>query len=71
MAPLIKDYLKKTQEYKKEYGENTLILMQVGAFFEVYGLQDKNGIISMRAQNIWLMKHHYTIWIQVDISCNE
>ena len=37
---------KKTQEYKKEYGENTLILMQVGAFFEVYGLQDKNGIIT-------------------------
>ena len=46
MAPLIKDYLKKTQEYKKEYGENTIILMQVGAFFEVYGLQDKNGIIT-------------------------
>ena len=43
---LVKEYLKLTDEWKKEYGENTLILMQVGAFFEVYGLQDKQGIIS-------------------------
>ena len=46
MAPLIKEYFKLTSEYKKEYGENTLVLMQVGAFFEVYGLQDKDRNIT-------------------------
>ena len=44
---LIKDYFEKTQKYIDEYGENTIVLMQVGAFFEVYGLQNKtNGNIT-------------------------
>lgn len=46
MAPLIKEYFNLTSKYKSEYGENTLVLMQVGAFFEVYGLQDKQGVIT-------------------------
>lgn len=44
---LVKDYFEKTKMYQKQYGEKTLVLMQVGAFFEVYGLQNKsNGDIS-------------------------
>ena len=39
---LVKDYLEKTNLYQKEYGEKTIVLMQVGAFFEVYGLENKN-----------------------------
>jgi DNA mismatch repair protein MutS len=38
---LVKDYFEKTKMYQKQYGEKTLVLMQVGAFFEVYGLQNK------------------------------
>ena len=38
---LIKDYFAKTEQYISEYGENTVVLMQVGAFYEVYGLQNK------------------------------
>ena len=45
MAPLIREYFKLTEQYKKEYGEKSIVLMQVGAFFEVYGLQDKTGKI--------------------------
>lgn len=37
---LIKDYFEKTKQYIEEYGEKTILLMQVGAFFEVYGLQN-------------------------------
>ena len=37
---LIDDYLKKDKEYKEKYGNNTFLLFQVGAFFEVYGLID-------------------------------
>lgn len=34
---LIDQYFRLVDEYTKEYGENTFVLMQVGAFFEVYG----------------------------------
>ena len=37
------DYLNYTKEYKQIYGEKTIILMQVGSFFECYGLIDKNN----------------------------
>ena len=41
----IKDYFSLTKQYIDEYGENTILLMQCGAFFEVYGLKDKNETI--------------------------
>ena len=43
----IKEYFRLTNEYTKTYGEKTLILMQVGSFFEVYGMKDlETGEIS-------------------------
>lgn len=38
---LLKDYFEKTKHYKELYGEKTLLLMQVGAFYEVYGLKNQ------------------------------
>ncbi len=35
---IIHDYLTLTEKYKKEYSEKTLLLMQVGSFFECYAL---------------------------------
>lgn len=43
---LIKDYFEKTKKHIDEYGKLTIVLIQVGAFFEVYGLKDKNDVIS-------------------------
>ena len=44
---LIKEYFELTQQYLAKYGENTILLMQVGSFFEVYALVDKStGAIS-------------------------
>ena len=37
---LVKEYFELTKRYQKEYGENTILLMQVGSFFEVYGTKD-------------------------------
>ena len=34
---LIKEYFALTDKYTAEYGTNTVVLLQVGAFFEVYG----------------------------------
>jgi len=42
---LIKDYFEKTKKHIDEYGQLTIVLTQVGAFFEVYGLKDKNDNI--------------------------
>lgn len=42
---IVKEYLELTEKYKKEYGEKTLVLMQVGSFFEAYGLLDKDDNI--------------------------
>jgi len=43
---LIKDYFDKTAHWQKEYGHNTVVLMQVGAFFEVYGLLEEDGSLT-------------------------
>lgn len=43
---LIKEYFELTNNYQNEYGSNTLLLMQVGSFFEVYGLRDNSQQIS-------------------------
>ena len=34
---LVKEYFELTKKYMREYGRKTILLMQVGAFFEVYG----------------------------------
>jgi len=44
---LIKEYFELTKQYQEEYGENTILLMQVGSFFEVYGnYNEKTEVIT-------------------------
>lgn len=45
MATITHEYFQLTREYKSKYGEPTIVLLQVGAFFEVYGLKTKTGEI--------------------------
>ena len=40
---LINEYLELTKKYQKEYGTDTVVLMQVGAFFETYAILDKSS----------------------------
>jgi DNA mismatch repair protein MutS len=42
---LIRSYLDLTKKYSNEYGDLSIVLMQNGAFFEVYGLRDQNNTI--------------------------
>jgi DNA mismatch repair protein MutS len=41
---VVKEYFDLTQKYLNEYGEKTIVLMQVGVFFEVYGIIINNEI---------------------------
>lgn len=42
---IIDEYLQLTREYESKYGTRTIVLLQVGAFFEVYGLKQADGLI--------------------------
>ena len=42
---LIEDYFKLTKQLKHDHGERSVILMQNGAFFEIYGLKENNTIV--------------------------
>ena len=42
---LIKEYFELTKKYQEDYGERSILLMQVGSFFEVYGIHNKNNDI--------------------------
>ena len=33
---LVDEYIELTNEYRKKYGEKTIIWMQTGSFYEVY-----------------------------------
>jgi DNA mismatch repair protein MutS len=46
LMALIKEFFDLTSKYQKEYGEKTILLMQVGSFFEVYGIKEANGDIT-------------------------
>ena len=43
---LIDDYLKTQQNFTTKYGENTIVLMQVGTFYECYGVDNENEQIN-------------------------
>ena len=40
---IVNEYLALTKKYKAEYGEKTLVLLEVGSFFEVYALINPDG----------------------------
>jgi len=46
MSNIITEYIQLTQEYQSKYGKRTILLMQVGAFYEVYGLKDSHDNIN-------------------------
>ncbi len=39
------EYFDYTDEYTSKYGEQTVIFLQVGAFFEIYGVKTPNDTI--------------------------
>ena len=38
---LIDEYLEEAEKYAKKYGENTVVLMQVGHFYEAYAVDNE------------------------------
>lgn len=45
-ASIYFEYFQHTKNYRSLYGEQTVVLMQVGAFFEVYGLKSLDNSIA-------------------------
>ena len=42
MSDIFQEYVDLTRQYQTKYGPKTVVLLQVGAFFEVYGFVDTN-----------------------------
>ena len=38
------DYVKYTNEYKSKYGEHTVVFIEIGSFFEIYGVNSEKEI---------------------------
>ena len=63
---LIHEYLDQQIEFEKKYGSNSLVLMQVGSFFEFYGINNKdekvgNAEIITELLNIQLTRRNKSI----------
>jgi DNA mismatch repair protein MutS len=60
---IIDDYLKYQDEYRVKYGDNTLILMQVGSFFELYSIVENCSFLYKIADicNIQISRKNKTI----------
>jgi DNA mismatch repair protein MutS len=39
------DYIAYTEEYEKKYGERTIVLMEVGSFFEMYAIRNEEETV--------------------------
>lgn len=39
-TPLLRLYFTKQQEYEKKYGSNTVVLMEIGSFYEIYEVDE-------------------------------
>ena len=46
------EYFSYIYKYTTEYGAKTIVLLQVGAFFEIYGIQQKDKIIGSQIEEI-------------------
>ena len=42
MSKLVKEYFQYQNDFQQKYGINTIVLMQVGSFYEFYGLNTEN-----------------------------
>lgn len=54
---LLKEYFKIRDEYRNRLGENTLLLMEVGSFYEIYTKVDKNTKEITEPQVVHLRKY--------------
>ena len=67
---IIDDYLNYLDEYRKKYGENTIIFMQVGSFFELYDIDINSRYLYKIADicNIQISRKNKSI---LDVSRNN
>ena len=43
---LLNEYLQLSAQYTSKYGDRTILLMQVGAFFEMYGFKKADSLLN-------------------------
>ena len=51
-SSILNDYYQYTSDYKNQYGENTVVFMQVGSFYEIYGIKENEYDTTFTGSNI-------------------
>ena len=54
---LIDDYINYHNKYSKKYGSKTVVLMQVGSFFECYAIENDNPLEKFNSENYKTISH--------------
>ena len=49
---IMSEYIELTRKYQTIYGVKTVVLLQVGAFFEIYGLKDETTITESQIEEV-------------------
>ena len=42
---ILKEYINLYKQYRNEHGDNTVLLFQIGKFYEIYTVQEKTQVI--------------------------
>ena len=50
---LIDDYINYHNKYSKKYGSKTVVLMQVGSFFECYAIENEDPLEKFNSENLY------------------
>ena len=54
MTNITKEYLDYCSKHSKDYGDNIIVLLKVGAFFVMYGVKDKNdNVLGSNVEDIY------------------
>ena len=54
------DYIDYQEKFEKKYGSNTIVLMEVGSFFEIYGVETENDTVGKVSEISALLNIHKT-----------
>ena len=54
------DYIDYQERFEKKYGSNTIVLMEVGSFFEIYGIETSTETVGKVSEIAALLNIHKT-----------
>lgn len=67
---LINEYFELSFDYSNKYGRKTILFMQVGSFFEVYGYKEGNDVLNIKSNDDKNVNIHQTQILTFSKTCD-